>query len=662
MANVAGNVASLKNLKSVTDYVKGNYYTKQKVDTLIGAPLVANTVADMTDHSKIYVYTGSETGYSNGHWYYWGGSSWQDGGVYNSVAVETDKTLSVSDKAADAKKTGDELSSLKSDLSFVNDVVPMPLDATNIVNGYPSATIGNTVSYTNSQYTKSIVNIVKVKPKTKYIVTVDNNNGIASTGLRKSVIVDANNIVMQVIKSNIANEQFTVVRFTSLIDGYLVLALQSNYAGVTIEEDKNIDIDIIRNAIGTVNWYPDPVDLPAVTGSTGADCIGIKSDGNTFVLNGNNTFGGALRATISYNVYRYASISSLRSSSTRIPMINGHQYRLCVDYITGETTANLYVIVRDDEHHDIGSCRPGKNSIFTWTDGGGYMFLYVAAGSFSFTDYTIKVWLIDETEALYHRSQECYKIANKFSHTEIYRAGSVDDRTRAQGMCTDGTYLYISMLLGSGDNTGRIIKLTTEGAIVTQNDIADVGHLNQLAYDPLSGYVLAVGAASPIVYRFDTDDLSLVDTLTLTHVQTALANKSDKTGFWAITYVPEHDVWVIGNTACYAITNNDFSIIHRVVLQKTNGDGQGLYPFGDVVYSSFWGGDKDFSVYDWHGRKIKDFNMSIPTYREFEGIAQIGDDFYTYWNLGSYEFLVTKMEVLYHEYIPVAEIAGKFFY
>ena len=85
-----------------------------------GSPLVASTVAGMTDHEKVYVYVGSETGYTSGHWYYYDGSDWTDGGVYNSVAVQTDTTLTLSGVAADAKKTGDEISDLKSAIAAVS--------------------------------------------------------------------------------------------------------------------------------------------------------------------------------------------------------------------------------------------------------------------------------------------------------------------------------------------------------------------------------------------------------------------------------------------------------------------------------------------------------------------------------------------------------------
>lgn len=68
----------------------------------IGAPRVATQASDMTDRNSIYVYTGSESGYINGNWYSWNGSSWVSGGVYNSITIETDKTLSIPDQPADA--------------------------------------------------------------------------------------------------------------------------------------------------------------------------------------------------------------------------------------------------------------------------------------------------------------------------------------------------------------------------------------------------------------------------------------------------------------------------------------------------------------------------------------------------------------------------------
>lgn len=88
----------------------------------VGTPLTANTVSDMSDTNKIYVYTGSTTTvsgvtYEAGKWYYYDGTAWVLGGTYNETALETDTTLTMSGRAADAKVTGDELNDLKSVLT-----------------------------------------------------------------------------------------------------------------------------------------------------------------------------------------------------------------------------------------------------------------------------------------------------------------------------------------------------------------------------------------------------------------------------------------------------------------------------------------------------------------------------------------------------------------
>ena len=93
--------------------------TVEEIKEQFGAPLVANAASGMTEQDRVYVYTGNETGFSSGHWYYYNGTAWTDGGVYNSVAVNTDTSLTVSGQAADSKAVGDAIDDLDSDLSDV---------------------------------------------------------------------------------------------------------------------------------------------------------------------------------------------------------------------------------------------------------------------------------------------------------------------------------------------------------------------------------------------------------------------------------------------------------------------------------------------------------------------------------------------------------------
>lgn len=83
---------------------------KAQVDGLAGGVKTVGAVSQMTDHSVAYVYTGTETGYTRGNWYYWSGTAWVSGGTYGGAV--TDTTLSVAGTAADAKAVGDAMAGI----------------------------------------------------------------------------------------------------------------------------------------------------------------------------------------------------------------------------------------------------------------------------------------------------------------------------------------------------------------------------------------------------------------------------------------------------------------------------------------------------------------------------------------------------------------------
>lgn len=114
-----GSVPSDSELEGLV--AEAQAYAENARSAAYGSPLTASTVAGMTDQTRVYVYTGSESGYTSGHWYYWSGSAWTDGGVYNSAAVQTDTTLELPGMAADAKATGDAVRGLGTRMDTAED-------------------------------------------------------------------------------------------------------------------------------------------------------------------------------------------------------------------------------------------------------------------------------------------------------------------------------------------------------------------------------------------------------------------------------------------------------------------------------------------------------------------------------------------------------------
>lgn len=177
------------------------YYATQVEDvaddlrSFVGSPLTAATAEAMTNTEKVYVYTGSETGYTAGNWYYHNGTSWVSGGVYNATAVDLDTTLTQAGKAADADAVGKAIGNVKSDLTDVEanleevtvDGYNLLKDAENGVGAYYAS--GSTLTYAPS-YTGYHYAIVPVDPNSRYYVSAsprwwvltDDDNNVLSSG------------------------------------------------------------------------------------------------------------------------------------------------------------------------------------------------------------------------------------------------------------------------------------------------------------------------------------------------------------------------------------------------------------------------------------------------------------------------------------------------
>ena len=156
MAQAADDLAEAQ---TIFDQIKAAY----------GAPLTANTAVAMTDTSRVYVYTGTTGGgFTNGHWYYWDGTAWADGGNYNSTGFTTDTTLTIAGAAADAKATGDQVSDLKSAFTSMQDAL-LVTDAQAIT--WHQGSIDGSTGTANHSEARCYTDHVKVE-HSAYVLTI----------------------------------------------------------------------------------------------------------------------------------------------------------------------------------------------------------------------------------------------------------------------------------------------------------------------------------------------------------------------------------------------------------------------------------------------------------------------------------------------------------
>ncbi len=160
----------------------------ESVGTLTTAtPLVAETVGDMVDTTRIYVLI------TDGHWYWYDGDSWEDGGVYQATGIETDKTLSIEDKAADAKTVGDLLD------------------------------VNNTIKYLNVEFYKQGISTTNSKFFHTDVINITKDTTITFSGTYQSLTIkDLSDNTTSNVSNNMVVEPGSY-QMEGYIDGYTVI-------------------------------------------------------------------------------------------------------------------------------------------------------------------------------------------------------------------------------------------------------------------------------------------------------------------------------------------------------------------------------------------------------------------------------------------------------
>lgn len=147
--------------KGIDDSVNGvnsNSHSIAELQTRIsqianGSPTPVATVAEMADESAVYLYTGSETGYTAGNWYYYDGTAWTSGGTYGGAVTST--TFNQHGVPADDFAVGEAIDALNNSITALESGITTLQDDTEYTQDIPLSWTHGTISVNNGSGTAS---------------------------------------------------------------------------------------------------------------------------------------------------------------------------------------------------------------------------------------------------------------------------------------------------------------------------------------------------------------------------------------------------------------------------------------------------------------------------------------------------------------------------
>ena len=279
-ATVAGQIVPV-----VAEQLRGSY----------GSPLVASTLDEMTDHQRVYVYTGSEADMTNGDWYYWDGDSWESGGVYNAEAITVDDELDENSiNPVQNKVVTEAVGELKSALSLITGSTGITL-----THGYyitTSTAVGSIVDLTpsaNSAFNDGGCAVIDCIEGDLFEI-----NGSGSSNGRLWAFVDSSNKMLQRSGANVTGTNLVLMApkdaakliinsktHGSSIKNTSVVIRLSSLKEALVESAKVDIIDFDRDYY--IDNHGNTVDITAHVFSLGTYCAVVSCNSyEIFTING----------------------------------------------------------------------------------------------------------------------------------------------------------------------------------------------------------------------------------------------------------------------------------------------------------------------------------------------------------------------------------------
>ena len=212
---------------------------------------------------------------------------------------------------------------------------------------------------------------------------------------------------------------------------------------------------------------------------------------------------------------------------------------------------------------------------------------------------------------------------------QIFNYPAKDGFTAAQGVATDGKYIYTVVKNASGSSeVDRIVKVDMETlSIVKESETLPLDHANDMTYDPVRKQLVVVNMYNNLITLIETENLTVTERHTLPY------------GTWATGYIPSLDRFTFlayGTPSGLVITDKDFTPISSSPLASApDYVGQGMDTDDKFAYvplsPSSGKSDNIIQIYDIATGEYLGI-VSIMTKMESESIFHIGNDFFIQFN------------------------------